>query len=780
MRVFLLLLLPALALAQTGTVERKVDPAREVVVIVNDSVPESVAVGRHYCAKRGVPEANILHVKCTEKEVMAWSEFRDQIQRPFVRFAEAFPDVLYVVPCWGVPSRIAEEDPSDDAPKEDPDNTITKFVTNRDYACVDAEIALLPRPEHEINGWIESDLFRKDEPVTKAHRLLLVSRLDGPTAAVAKGLVDKAIHAETYGLEGTNYLDTRGIASGPYGATDEEMRGTLKVFEKFGLAIEHEDTETEQDVSKLADCLFYWGWYAGDYNGTEPFRFRTGAVAAHLHSCSACSVRHDTKYWVGPFLAHGVTCTTGTVYEPLTAGFPRMHVVYDRMFQGYTWGQATAMGNQMLSWMAVFVGDPLYAPYAKGLKEVQERNLALARDGYGKAAGQVDAGDLDGAVKTLDDIGAIGVPYEGAQDSTFLRREIAARRLGKTSGTVADLVKAIKAGEAALKTGDTKAAIAAFEKALALSSMNFDANLAIGTIHAEAGKAATGLSFLEKAQKVEPSSPPLAAPLGRALAATGKFKEAIPVLEAAVAAGAGGDVLAVLGDCHLKAQDVPKAIQVLTDALEADPGNRAAVLTLARAYEASKEWALQMAMLKDAVKIAPQTMDDVSAYRKTWQALESAADRAKDKKERDNATLVLKDFENPAFAPTTRGVWLEAGKSIDDLAGESGASALGELPARDLRVAGLPRLQSGNAGAAEVTIYLHGPCSRSVKLKPWSGIGTPQPREIGVFPGEYLVVVVLQKGKDRAILTGRKTFELNREYGMVVDNNKAMTFPPPR
>ena len=67
-----------------------------------------------------------------------------------------------------------------------------------------------------------------------------------------------------------------------------------------------------------------------------------------------------------------------------------------------------------------------------------------------------------------------------------------------------------------------------------------------------------------------------------------------------------------------------------------------------------------------------------------------------------------------------------------------------------------------------------------MNLKPWSGIGTPQPREIGVFPGEYLVVVVLQKGKDRAILTGRKTFEQGKEYGMVVDNDKAMTFPPPR
>ena len=41
--------------------------------------------------------------------------------------------------------------------------------------------------------------------------ILMVARLDGPTASIAQGLVDKALQAERDGLWGRAYFDARGL-----------------------------------------------------------------------------------------------------------------------------------------------------------------------------------------------------------------------------------------------------------------------------------------------------------------------------------------------------------------------------------------------------------------------------------------------------------------------------------------------------------------------------------------------------------------------------------------
>ncbi|NUN50860.1 MAG: TIGR03790 family protein [Candidatus Brocadiae bacterium] len=776
--VLLLVALPSLARAQggLGSVDRRVDPARQVVVIVNEAVPDSVAVGLHYCRRRSIPEANLCRVRTTDREVLSWPEFREQVQKPVTRFLEKFPDALFLVPCWGIPSRISEENAENDDPKDEPESTVRTFVTNRDYACLDAELALLPRPARAIEGWIESDLYGRNERITAAHRLFLVSRLDGLTAGIARGLVDKAIHAETFGPAGEAYLDTRGLdKASPYGYTDEEMRLTLQVFAAYGWAIHHEDTEEEQDVSSLKNCLFYWGWYAGDWNGRQPFTFRTGAVAAHLHSCAACSIRTETRFWVGPLLSHGVTCTTGTVYEPLTAGFPRMHLIYDRLFQGYTWGEATAMGNQMLSWMAVFVGDPLYAPFAKGLRETQAANRDLATAGPRKAEMLLDSGDLDGAAAILRDIRALPAAFEEAADPAFLLRELAARRLQPASGTVDSVRTACAEGRAAALNADTKAATAAFERALKLSPLNFDANLSLGLFLLDADRAAQALPFFDKCARVDPADPALQVPWGIALGASGKFKEAIPILENAVAGGDPGG-LGALGDCYLRAGDRPRAIATLKDAVARFPKDRKAWASLARAHRDSGDDAAAHAVLMEAVQIYPESVLDIAAYRTLWKDANVAAERAKLKKEREDIIWVLKDFDLPDFAPPTQGVWLEINRQADAARAEAGALVLGSIQEQALKVPGLPRLQCGNLSPSPIVLYLKGPCSRVVRFPAFAGQKGAS-REVGIWPGEYDVVLVVQKGGEKTTIVGTTTFHLHKEYGMTVSPGLGLEFP---
>src|SRR5205814_718251 len=85
----------------------------------------------------------------------------------------------------------------------------------RNGAAVDSELALLPCLEQHLplTGFVGNPYYT----VTNATRfhptngVLMVARLDGPSADIAKGIVDKALEAETNGLWGRAYFDRRNL-----------------------------------------------------------------------------------------------------------------------------------------------------------------------------------------------------------------------------------------------------------------------------------------------------------------------------------------------------------------------------------------------------------------------------------------------------------------------------------------------------------------------------------------------------------------------------------------
>lgn len=63
----------------------------------------------------------------------------------------------------------------------------------------------------------------------------MVARLDGPTAAIARGLVDKALQAEARGLWGRAYFDLRNISDPGYRVGDEWIRASAGSLQAVGL-----------------------------------------------------------------------------------------------------------------------------------------------------------------------------------------------------------------------------------------------------------------------------------------------------------------------------------------------------------------------------------------------------------------------------------------------------------------------------------------------------------------------------------------------------------------
>ena len=115
----------------------------------------------------------------------------------------------------------------------------------------------------------------------------------------------------------------------------------------------------------MKEAALYYGWYneqpAGPFTRSS-FKFQRGAVAYHLHSFSAVTVRDPIHQWVGPLLDRGAAATMGNVYEPFLGLTPRIDIFNARLLDGFTFGEAAYMASPALSWMTTVVGDPLYRP----------------------------------------------------------------------------------------------------------------------------------------------------------------------------------------------------------------------------------------------------------------------------------------------------------------------------------------------------------------------------------------------------------------------------------
>ena len=171
---------------------------------------------------------------------------------------------------------------------------------------------------------------------------------------------------------------------------------------KFGFKNTAESTKSLIQFENCPDCAVYCGWYSQKAYMNETFRFNRGAIAMHLYSGAATSVRDPADAWVAQILRSGAAATCGTVYEPLTTGFPQGGSVFTYLTQGYTWGEAGNMANLKISWQACFVGDPLYRPFATNWQKTVEKNIAMVSSDYSAGKHAFEAGDYSAAYAILE------------------------------------------------------------------------------------------------------------------------------------------------------------------------------------------------------------------------------------------------------------------------------------------------------------------------------------------------------------------------------------------
>ncbi|MFT3828976.1 MAG: TIGR03790 family protein [Opitutaceae bacterium] len=477
-------------------------PERErVVVVANVNDPDSLPLARYYMAARGIPAENLVAMKLRAAETIGWPEFIDTLFNPlFAELAQrgwidavrsdlvdqfgrrkaviAGHRISYLVVMRGTPLRI-DANPAWKTPS-DPGAPQGDLASNR--AAVDGELALLAMADTAVAGWVRSPLCGERNPVgPRAQSVVRVARLDGPTPASVRTMIDGAITGERDGLAGRAYVDF----GGPHAEGDRWMESVAKQLAEAGFETDSDRARTTfPPLARFDAPVLYFGWYSWNVDGpfTMPgFRFPPGAVAVHIHSYSAQTLRTDSRFWCGPLLARGATATVGNVFEPYLGLTHHLDLLTEALLRGETFGAAAYYALPGLSWQGVALGDPLYRPFGRSqaAQFAERAKLASEQRPYvvlRQAQLELRAGRGDEALQLVRGIfretptvplgvsvaqltHAVEGPAAGIRALAFLemlpRYEL--RDLGAVSSAAALLAE----------WGDTPKALALYEKALA-------------------------------------------------------------------------------------------------------------------------------------------------------------------------------------------------------------------------------------------------------------------------------------------------------------------------
>lgn len=365
----------------------------EVVVAFNPAFPGAESLAKYYADVRGIPADHLIELKMAVTDDVTRADFdellRDPLRERFEKMGwwESANRVRYLVLVRGIPFRIKRTAQSPGKALED-------------EASVDSELAVLGLEGLSLPGPYRNPWYDKPEPFadfTADKKILLTARLDGPDEPTVRRMIDDAIAVESSGLYGRAVIDLA-LKDGPYQEGESWLQKSAQLFRQSGVPV-YADRQSEliPEAWPLPDTIFYYGWYTQDVDGamkSESFKFKRGAIACHLHSFSAGTMRSADQHWVGPLLKHGAAVALGNVWEPYLGYTVHFDVLNRRLLDGWTVGEAAWNATPGLSWMTVMVGDPLYRPFGKGIGS--SLGEGLDRD-YAMYQGRAIRAKADGA-----------------------------------------------------------------------------------------------------------------------------------------------------------------------------------------------------------------------------------------------------------------------------------------------------------------------------------------------------------------------------------------------
>lgn len=364
-----------------------IDPTT-VIVVANTRVPAGVELAREFSRHRGIPETNLLVLDLPTEETITWRQYSETLLNPLrmklhaagllrgeldpqtdergrrAYVPTAAPKLTWIVLMHGVPLKIrASGRRAPSAPKDG---------LSGDQASVDSELALIATVNLDPDGSKPNPWFGHAELTgANAGEVIRTARLDGATVEDARRALHGAWRAEAQGLRGRAYIDL----GGPYGEGDTWFKAAAETTTKLGFPTDLETTRQQFGPKARADApAFYLGWYSQKPEGrfaAPDVPLAPGAIALHLHSFSAETLRQPTTNWTPWLVQQGAAHASGNVYEPYLQFTLRPDLLVKALAQGLTAGEAAWFATPAVSWQGVILGDPFYRPFARDLEQQQ-------------------------------------------------------------------------------------------------------------------------------------------------------------------------------------------------------------------------------------------------------------------------------------------------------------------------------------------------------------------------------------------------------------------------
>ncbi|MGQ9921261.1 MAG: TIGR03790 family protein [Desulfobacca sp.] len=240
-------------------------------------------------------------------------------------------------------------------------------------AAVDSELTLLLAEPYQKAQWLPNPFLARFDQLPFISGLrrttLMVGRLDGPSPEIAQRLVDDALAAEASGLEGTFYIDARGLTDAAGHDAYAHFDGQLRQLHDFirrrtSLPVVLDNQPELFPAGAGLKAALYVGWYSlAQY--IDAFAWQRGAVAYHVASAECVTLRHKSaNVWCKRLLEHGVAATLGPVAEPYLHSFPAPAEFFPLLLSGrLPLLEVYFRTIPQVSWRQILIGDPLYQPF---------------------------------------------------------------------------------------------------------------------------------------------------------------------------------------------------------------------------------------------------------------------------------------------------------------------------------------------------------------------------------------------------------------------------------
>ncbi len=307
----------------------------QLAIVVNDADPASIAVAAYYRERRGIPAANVVHVRIPGKphslEPARFRLLKAEID------SQLGPGIQAVLMVWTAPYAVAC-------------NSITAAYTLGFDAALCRDTCAAGQPSAYFNA-------RSRLPFA-SHGMRLSMLLPTESVAAAKALIDRGV---TGGFRPVP-------ASAYYLTTSEATRNSRAAFFPPAGRIEAKKLDIQrrqaEALENAGDIMVYQLGKAS-VDKLDTLRFLPGALADHLTSYGGDllgSNQMSSLRW----LEAGATASYGTVSEPCShwQKFPNPSVLLRHYLQG---DSAIEAYWKSVAWPAqgLFIGEPLAAPYRR-------------------------------------------------------------------------------------------------------------------------------------------------------------------------------------------------------------------------------------------------------------------------------------------------------------------------------------------------------------------------------------------------------------------------------